>query len=87
MTTPTTTLRLSPDALKELIQLTCYCLCDLFTIEYNDHSITLRTDRSIKDLTKDCNALRQVLTLLGYEVFCHSSDRDILITLYNIQLF
>ena len=79
-------LRLSPTALKELINLTCYGLGELFAIEYTDCYITLLTDRSVKDLTKDCNKLRQVLDLLGYEVFCHSGNRDILITLYNIHI-
>ena len=88
-----TTLRLSPEALKDLINLTCNHPSDVLTIEYSnypgtdiDPHIALYTaSKQYRADTQDYSKLRQVLDLLGYEVFCHSSSRDILITLYNIH--
>ena len=88
-----TTLRLSPEALKDLITLTCGHDASVLTIEYSNYpgtdidcSIALYTaSKQYRADTQEYSKLRQVLDLLGYEVFCHSSSRDILITLHNIH--
>ena len=90
---PTPALRLSPEALKDLITLTCGHDARVLTVEYYnypgtdiDSSIALYTaSKQYRADTQDYSKLQQVLSLLGYEVFCHSSSRDILITLYNIH--
>ena len=90
---PTPALRLSPDALKDLINLTCGHDASVLTIEYTDYpgtdidcNIALYTaSKQYRVDTQDYSKLQQVLSLLGYEVFCHSSNRDILISLYNIH--